>query len=441
MLASYIISQLVTKNLKIMKKINSFLIVFATITLFLQSNLFAQCGSASADDIIVPVECYEYGMYYHNEDVDIQFTGAAVYKFYHLELEKVGGNLSFSCNPVLNTPNPPEDYFAYDPINDRYICLASNATMSIYFTIDEEDLHPADSAELEFSWQCYYKYNNEWLWSDWESINFIVKPEQPTYSGPSLPVCYSSSRTYSISDVPEDVSYMTVSVSPNLVITGGSSSSVNVRAKYSYSSGEGWIYPTYVMDCSYTLDCQKKYVWVGKHQNTWVAGTVAVCPQTNYTYTAMVWGDPESYEDYAWTYPGNWSVQGEDDEYAIQLLTPQYPDYGTVRVSVKNDCGWSDYSGVTVYPGYCGGYMMALPNPADNYIDIDIDEKKLATAQKYLKGESVLKMYDKMGTVKYTAEFKEFPYRINTSVLPEGLYVILIINNERAQSIEVIVEH
>ncbi len=84
---------------------------------------------------------------------------------------------------------------------------------------------------------------------------------------------------------------------------------------------------------------------------------------------------------------------------------------------------------------------MASPNPADNYIDIDIDKEKMTTEGLSVGKEHVLTMVDKMGMVKYTAEFKEFPYRINTSNLPDGLYIINLIYEGKAFSITIIIEH
>lgn len=129
----------------------------------------------------------------------------------------------------------------------------------------------------------------------------------------------------------------------------------------------------------------------------------------------------------------------------ITLQTPKYnPNYGTVRVSLTNACGTSGYSGITVYPGYCGGgggYYMAVPNPADNYIDIIVNEELLVAEGISFEAECVLTMVDKMGMVLYTAEIRSFPYRINTSKLLEDLYIINLIYEGKMSSIQVVIEH
>ncbi len=88
-----------------------------------------------------------------------------------------------------------------------------------------------------------------------------------------------------------------------------------------------------------------------------------------------------------------------------------------------------------------GGYYMASPNPADSYIEIDIDKEKMTAEGLSVENKHFLTMVDKMGMVKYTAEFKEFPYRIYTSNLPNGLYIINLINEDRKFSIRVMIEH
>jgi hypothetical protein len=88
-----------------------------------------------------------------------------------------------------------------------------------------------------------------------------------------------------------------------------------------------------------------------------------------------------------------------------------------------------------------GGYFMASPNPADSYIDIDVDKEKKTADGVSVANEYALTIIDKMGMVKYTDEFKEFPYRINTGELPEGLYIINLLYEGKISSIKVVIEH
>lgn len=117
---------------------------------------------------------------------------------------------------------------------------------------------------------------------------------------------------------------------------------------------------------------------------------------------------------------------------------PPYYGSGYIQVVGNNECG----SSVPVQCGYgpCGGFM-AAPNPADNYIDIIINEEFISAESLNPGSEYILTMVDKMGEVKYTAEVREFPYRINTSYLEEGLYIINLIYDSEIISMQVIIEH
>jgi len=105
---------------------------------------------------------------------------------------------------------------------------------------------------------------------------------------------------------------------------------------------------------------------------------------------------------------------------------------GSVRILI-------DYVGQ--YWDCGGGYFMAFPNPADSYVDIDIDEEKMAADGISIVNEYVLTMVDKMGTVKYTDEFKEFPYKIDTKDMPEGIYIITLTYDKKISTIKVVIEH
>ena len=88
----------------------------------------------------------------------------------------------------------------------------------------------------------------------------------------------------------------------------------------------------------------------------------------------------------------------------------------------------------------CGQYFLAYPNPA-NYVDIDIDKAKLNNENIVINGECLLSVIDRSGTVKTKAEFKGFPYRVDTANLPNGLYYINIVYEGKISTIRVIIKH
>ena len=130
--------------------------------------------------------------------------------------------------------------------------------------------------------------------------------------------------------------------------------SILVRAKS--TSGSGTISVKAERNADGVVDSEtiSMDLWNGKFENSTISGTAGVCPDTYYTYTANVeFGDPSDYT-YSWSYPSNWLWPSQSDN-RLTIKTPiSNPDYGTVTATITNECG-SANSGITVYPGYCGG--------------------------------------------------------------------------------------
>ena len=92
---------------------------------------------------------------------------------------------------------------------------------------------------------------------------------------------------------------------------------------------------------------------------------------------------------------------------------------------------------------------MASPNPGSNYIDIDIASKTAELMQESFNQEIDLRVYDKMGTIVLAETVNSLPYRINTSILPEGNYIVYIVSEKKngkeiekkMESIQILVEH
>lgn len=221
-----------------------------------------------------------------------------------------------------------------------------------------------------------------------------------------------------------------------------SGSGVNASAS-NISTGQGIVEYTVAFGCGLaSLEFEKDF-WYGVFNGgVTVSGQAAVCPNSFYSYRANVTGGHDDSYTYTWADPGNWTKNSQWEDW-VQFYTPSSPDYGTLTVSVENDCGSSNYQGITVYPGYCGGYYMASPNPSSEYVEIDYraDREDIKTVSE--ESDVVIKVFSKMGTIKFAKEMKgkEFPHRINTSSLSNGEYIINIVNGKYTESLNIIVEH
>lgn len=237
-------------------------------------------------------------------------------------------------------------------------------------------------------------------------------------------------------------SYVTTPVSTN-------NQRINVKAPS--TNGAGSISVTARRTGSTVLDSETltRDLWSGIFSNPYVSGTSAVCHNSSYNYTAQVpYGSASSYS-YSWLYPSGWYNYSQTNN-TITLQTPTLASnmtYGTVRVSITNECGASGYSGITVYPGYnCGGYYMAAPNPASSYTDIDIASEEAKSLEASYNSDITISVVDKMGSPMFNANVESLPYRLNTAKLPNGEYVVQIISQAkeretRTEALKLIVNH
>ena len=265
-------------------------------------------------------------------------------------------------------------------------------------------------------------------------------------TGPSI-VCASNS-TFTLHFRPSGTTVNWTKSNNLSDVSGQGTNSYTVKAASSSTFGLGWVEATIDGDRGDVIF--REDLWVGKFESTVVTGQAAVCPNSLYVYTAQVpFGDPSLYT-YQWSYPSGWYKNSQWDN-NIQLRTPQYNmTYGTVRVRITNACGTSGYSGITVYPGYnCGGYYMAFPNPGSNYVDIDVNPKMSTSMEEIYNNDISLSLYNKMGTVVLNSNVESLPYRIDTSILPNGEYIVKIITrkkggtekDQRLESLKITVNH
>ncbi len=209
-------------------------------------------------------------------------------------------------------------------------------------------------------------------------------------------------------------------------------------------NGNGWIQATIPTYCGNIVIT--KNLWVGKFESTVVTGTAAVCPGNLYTYTAQVPGGHKPGYSYSWTYPGNWMFYSQYDN-VIRLQVPLYnPMYGTVRVSITNPCGASGYSGITVYPGYCGKSFSLYPNPASDNVTVDIPENNVESNETGenvtgITDEFVLIIYNNQGVIMLTKKMSDNSITIPLSEFRDGSYMIEIRSGKMRSAQQLIIKH
>ena len=170
----------------------------------------------------------------------------------------------------------------------------------------------------------------------------------------------------------------------------------------------------------------------------------ALCPNTHYHIyfrnNSMCWTS-----NYSWTIPSGWNLNYQYQN-MISIYTNTSPG-GNVQVRGQTCCTGCG-SNVTLLSGYFSqywncdyGYMTVYPNPAGNYFDIDIDQEKAGIDGLSRNIKYMLTITDNMGMVKHTDRIYEFPHRVNTRNLSNGVYIIRVIFEGKTYSSRLVIDN
>jgi hypothetical protein len=168
-----------------------------------------------------------------------------------------------------------------------------------------------------------------------------------------------------------------------------------------------------------------------------------LCPNTTYYIYYNNSDGNCTTSDFDWDLPYGWTEYWSSNN-SVAINTNNYPD-GQLDIYAKTSC-CSPQSRVKVFTQYfdqaeCGEFFMAFPNPSEQYVDIDIIEKKLTDEEINTNTECSLTLFDKSGIIKYKTKFKGFPHRMNTQNLPNGIYFINLDMEGKNSTIQLVVEH
>jgi hypothetical protein len=295
------------------------------------------------------------------------------------------------------------------------------------------------SVRLSRSWSLFCQYldpNNEGI----VALNTITTTAGPKIfpiaSGPNN-LC--STGLFTLTNAPLDLPITWQVVQGGNLLSGspsGSGKSVSIAPISPTASGQAKIRFTVQNLCG-TKQYEKSFQ-VGRINSaqTTVTGGAAVCPGNQYTYYANVPGGHKPGYVYQWTFPSNWSVQTQSANF-ITLYVPSYnPDYGTVRFRVNNGCGYSDYSGITVYSGYnctSGIYdVNVYPNPVSDEVNLVMLGESGNKIQKDKSPDQdfEISLYDVKGYQVSAFKTRETEITIDVSKLKNGFYYLHILYKE-----------
>jgi hypothetical protein len=282
--------------------------------------------------------------------------------------------------------------------------------------------------------------------------DFDVTIIEPILSGSDL-VCYSPNRTYTLSNYPDpsELDYIDWDLSSNLYEVSSTSNSVTVRALNSSTSGSGWVKPKYYMQSHDWIECPKKDIWVGKPGQpiTIPSGYPTVEMGLNEIMGISVRSSNGATGGYTWSATGS-----------IDLLSTNPSVVGTVEatslgngnfyVTSQNSCGTSPTGGGAVYVTFGGGQLgplMVYPNPAVDFISIEVDETRMDISDKSVEEQlkdlgknAYLRILDPYGETKLMQKYGCETYlQINVGMLDPGMYTLQLISNKEVFSTTIVI--
>jgi hypothetical protein len=280
----------------------------------------------------------------------------------------------------------------------------------------------------------------------------------PTVSGTSGNVCMSGSQ-FSLNYVPDGFTctwYISknancfntyqgngssVTLYPNSTCTG-KESEITFRITQNGDGGYAEYKQSFYVNCPHE-DLMSYYVLDSYGSAPPKYGeTYYLCPYTYYTIYFNENDGSCNVTGLEWNLPYAWSKNYEESNY-VSIYTNDVPD-GFMEIKGYTSCSPSAKA-VLLSPYFapfeCGGYFLAYPNPSENFVDIDIDKSKVSAEKITIGDECLLTLVDKTGLIKFKTTFKGFPYRIDTTQLPEGMYFVNIVFKGRTSTIRLVIRH
>jgi len=262
-------------------------------------------------------------------------------------------------------------------------------------------------------------------------------------TGTSL-VC-SSNSTFTLHNRPSGTTVDWTPSSNLTEVTGDGTDNYTVRAPSPSTYGSGWVQATINSSCG-TITLPNWNVWVGKPDQPTIVPTgyptieMQVGERKYFRITSSP-GYPTSYHWWVVGSPcGVEIISGSTSKYCTMLANE--PSWNNFYVTTSNACGTSVSAGgaIKVVDGG-GGPLMPLsikPNPANYYIEAEILDDNFESGSNNMIH---IKLFNNRSILFYTGISYQKTFRINTSTLPHGLYLLQVIYKGEIYSKQLLIEH
>ena len=284
-----------------------------------------------------------------------------------------------------------------------------------------------------------------------DTIAFMYNYEKyftPTISGPSY-LC--SEDEFMLSNIPEELQDSVSWSVTNCLPTSGSGCTAEITP-LGYVGKNCTI--TFTLTYNGTKSWEKNFVLNGPREDLVsvsvldsyggtppnYSDTYYICPNTTYTISYNNYDSGCTTSNFDWDLPYGWSTHWDYNN-TISINTNDYP-YGMLDIEAETECCGT----VRVYTLYfaegdCEGDLLIYQNPSDDLAYIDINKNKINVDEISPYQEFTISVIDRSGITKYSSRFKGFPFELNTSTLPKGVYFVNLSYGNNKSTIRLYVEH
>lgn len=337
------------------------------------------------------------------------------------------------------------------------LTTSSNASKAFYPTYPEGD-HSAkviSSSVFESKWGAWPKYRHSPTDCPYDASN--LKYYCVPVSGDGV-VC--ASKTYSTLNIPN----ATYSWSGEKVSINEDDYSVTATKT---NNGSGWIQTQISSPYSgTTISSEKHSIWVGAPDHLYLYQTfadnysAACAGETvgikvvgsselmNDNISMFSW-DMDAWQPYFTTH--GFTANTNKSHAWFSLPSNSQGSYNVIHVTATNACGDSYPVSMGYYVSYCGGgwYMMAYPNPANEYAELNFyTSDELSEYQKESKtmvsvpgneitqeiGEYKVQIWHERKGLLKQMKSNSKKLQIPTNDLEQGIYILRIIVNGKVHS-------
>ncbi len=263
------------------------------------------------------------------------------------------------------------------------------------------------------------------LYSDWDCETITVLPG--FISGTNT-VC-NTNTTFILHNYPPN-SNIVWSNSNNLTyISGQGTNNYTVKAA---NSGNGWIKVS-INGISIT-----KNIWVG-------TPSMPVTNPSGYPTIQMTYGQimpiritscSGNPSQYLWNITG--SINKISESGTTCTVSADNYGQGNFYVKAKNQCGYGSNEGGGInVTNDGGGGLLINPNPGNDLINVKIQDNKNQSSKNII----FVKLLNNYQQTVYSNTFHNTQFEINTSSLPEGIYILYVKYQNNNYSAQVIINH